>query len=135
MKKFNIILVYDNKKENILMCERKKEPYKGKLNLVGGKVENGEDELEAAYRELKEETSITKDDIILKHLMDFEYHIQDMELEVYIGKLNKKISVIEEINKLVWVSKDSNFYDLEKYAGEGNIWHILHHANNYVKEI
>ena len=135
MKKFNIILVYDEKKENILMCERKKEPYKGKLNLVGGKVEENESELDAAYRELYEETCITKKDICLKHLMNLQYKVQDMELEVYAGRLNKKINVIEEVNKLIWVSKDNPFYDLDKYAGEGNIWHILHHANNYMKEI
>lgn len=132
MKKYNIIIVYDERKENILMCERKKEPYKGKLNLVGGKVERDEDELEAAYRELKEETGITNDDIKLTHLMNFQYMVQNMELEVYIGKLNKSINVIEEVNKLVWVPKESNFYELEKFAGEGNIWHMIHHANNYI---
>ena len=39
MKKSNVILVYDENKEKILMCKRKKNPYKGLLNLVGGKVE------------------------------------------------------------------------------------------------
>lgn len=132
MKKYNLIVVYDEIKENILMCERKKEPYKGKLNLVGGKVELGENELEAAYRELKEETGITSNDIKLSHLMNFQYIVQDMELEVYVGKLNKSMDVIEEVNKLVWISTKSNFYDLDKFAGEGNIWHMIHHANNYI---
>ena len=59
MKKLNVILVYDKNEKNILMCKREKEPYKGKYNLVGGKVEPGENELEAAYRELEEETAIT----------------------------------------------------------------------------
>lgn len=63
--------------------------------------------------------------------MNFQYIIQDMELEVYIGVLNKNVNTVEEINKLVWISKESNFFDLEKFAGEGNIWHIIHHANNY----
>ena len=39
MKKLNVILVYDKDESKILMCKRKKEPYKGKYNLVGGKVE------------------------------------------------------------------------------------------------
>ena len=38
MKKLNVVLVYDKEKNKILMCKREKEPYKGKLNLVGGKV-------------------------------------------------------------------------------------------------
>lgn len=133
MKKYNLIVVYDEIEENILMCERKKEPYKGKLNLVGGKVEIGEDELESAYRELKEETGITSDDIKITHLMNFQYMVQDKEVQVFIGKLNKKVKLIEEVNKLLWIPKESNFYDLERFAGEGNIWHMIHHANNYIK--
>lgn len=56
MIKVNVILVYNKSEDKILMCKREKDPYKGKLNLVGGKVEKDESELEAAYRELKEET-------------------------------------------------------------------------------
>ena len=100
MKKLNVILVYNKEEEKILMCKREKEPYKGKFNLVGGKVEQGEKELDAAYRELQEETGITKEDINLKHLMNFQYEMSDMELELYVGKLNKEKVVIEEINKL-----------------------------------
>ena len=39
----NVILVFDREKKNILMCRRRKPPYKGLLNLVGGKVEPGEE--------------------------------------------------------------------------------------------
>ena len=38
MKKLNVILVYNKDENKILMCQREKEPYKGKFNLVGGKV-------------------------------------------------------------------------------------------------
>lgn len=65
MKKLNVTAVYNKDENKILMCMRTKEPYKGKLNLVGGKLEEGEDKLEAAYRELAEETGITKKDIKL----------------------------------------------------------------------
>ena len=118
MKKFNIILVYDEKKENILMCERKKEPYKGKLNLVGGKVEENENELDAAYRELYEETCITKKDICLKHLMNLQYKVQDIELEVYAGKCFtttaqhlqniKQLDTIEDLLKYDYTAKYPN---------------------------
>ena len=63
MKKLNVILVYNEDKSKILMCKREKEPYKGMFNLVGGKLEDGETELEGAYRELEEETGITSSDI------------------------------------------------------------------------
>ena len=64
IKKLNVILVYNKEEDKILMCKREKEPYKGKFNLVGGKVEQNEDELHAAYRELQEETGITNNDIL-----------------------------------------------------------------------
>jgi 8-oxo-dGTP diphosphatase len=131
MKKLNVILVYDKDDNKILMCERLKDPYKGKLNLVGGKVEEGENELDAAYRELNEETGISQEDINLSHLMTFMYSLPQIELEVFTGRLNKDIQVIEEVNKLLWVDKNENFYDLNKYAGEGNIGHMVAQAQIY----
>ena len=135
MKKLNVIIVFDKDENKILMCKRTKEPYKGKLNLVGGKVEKDEDELHAAYRELEEETGIKRDDIKLINVMNFNYKLQDMELEVYAGKLNKDVKLVEEINKLVWVNKNDNFFDVEKYAGEGNIGHMLKNVEIYKDEV
>ena len=135
MKKLNVILVYNKEEEKILMCKREKEPYKGKFNLVGGKVEEGEKELDAAYRELQEETGITKQDINLKHLMNFQYEILDMELELYVGKLNKEKEVIEEINKLYWLDKNEDFFNVEKFAGEGNIGHMVKQVEIYKNKL
>lgn len=125
MTKLNVILVYNKNEDKVLMCKRTKEPYKGKYNLVGGKVELNEDELHAAYRELQEETGISNNDISLTHVMDFEYTMKDMELEVYAGKLNKDVELVEEVNKLCWMDKSENFFDLNKFAGEGNIGHMM----------
>lgn len=125
MRKVNIILVFNKEEDKILMCKRKKDPFKGKFNFVGGKVEPNEDELHAAYRELEEETGITKDDITLTNLMNFEYKISGTELEAYAGKLNKDVSLKEELNSLYWISKDEDFNNLNKFAGEGNILHML----------
>lgn len=131
MKKLNVVLVYNKEENKILMCKREKQPYKGKFNLVGGKVEQDENELKAAYRELQEETGITNSDIKLFHIMNFQYKMSDMELEVYAGKLNKDINLVEEVNKLYWIDKNENFFDMEKYAGEGNIGHILKQVEFY----
>lgn len=131
MKKLNVVFVFDKDENNILMCKREKEPYKGKFNLVGGKVEEAEDELTAAYRELQEETGITSDDIVLTNIMNLEYKILDMELEVYVGKLNKEVELVEEVNKLYWMKKSENFFDMDKFAGEGNIGHMLKQVDNY----
>ena len=105
--------------------------YKGKFNLVGGKVEENENELHAAYRELQEETGITNNDIILTHIINFQYPISDYELEVYTGKLNKDVNLVEEVNKLCWIDKNENFFDIDKFAGEGNIGHMLQQAEIY----
>ena len=133
MKKLNVVIVYNKEKDKLLMCKREKEPYKGKYNLVGGKVEPNENELSAAYRELEEETGITKNDINLKHLMNFNYINDGFELEVFAGKLNKDVNLIEEVNKLYWMETNENFFDIEKFAGNGNIGHMLLQAD-YILE-
>lgn len=37
----------------------------------------------------------------------------------------RNISVFGDENKLVWVEADTNFEDMTRFAGEGNIAHIL----------
>ncbi len=125
MKKMNVIVVFDKDLKQTLMCKRTKEPYKGMYNLVGGKIEKENDDLNEAYRELVEETNITKDNIELTHFMNLTYVKWDKELEVYYGVLNKDVELIEEVNKLEWVDINENFFDMTKYAGEGNIGHII----------
>ena len=125
MKKMNIIVIFDKNIQKTLMCKRTKEPYKGMFNFVGGKIENENNGLNEAYRELKEETNITKDDVKLIYFMNISYIKWDKELEVYYGILNKNVNLIEEVNKLQWVSINDNFFDINKYAGEGNIGHII----------
>ncbi len=128
MKEYNLILVYDEKEENILMCKRAKDPYKGKYNLVGGKINSGENRMEAAYRELSEETGIKKDDIGLTYILKLQYPMNEFSVEVYAGKLNKEVKLIEEVNELFWINKDENFADKDKYAGEGNIAYMVEQA-------
>lgn len=125
MKKYNVIVVFNKDLNKTLMCKRTKEPYKGMFNLVGGKIEKLNDSLNEAYRELKEETNISHDDISLIHFMNIEYITLGKLLEVYYGILNKDVCLIEEVNKLEWVNIDDNFFDMNKYAGEGNIGHII----------
>ena len=125
MKKYNVIVVFDKDLNKTLMCKRTKEPYKGMFNLVGWKIERENDGLNEAYRELNEETNITSEDISLIHFMNIEYVVFDKLIEVYYGILNKAVNLIEEVNKLEWVSINDNFFDMNKYAGEGNIGHII----------
>lgn len=125
MKKMNVIVIFDKEMNKTLMCKRTKEPYMGMYNLVGGKIEKDNDGLNEAYRELEEETNINRNDIKLEHFMDLTYTKWGKMLEVYYGFLNKKAQLIEEVNKLEWVPIDDNFFDMTRYAGEGNIGHII----------
>ena len=125
MKKYNVIVIFNKEINKTLMCKRTKEPYIGMYNLVGGKIEKENDGLNEAYRELVEETNISKDDVELKHFMNIEYVSFNKSLEVYYGILNKEVELVEEVNKLEWVDINDNFFDMTRYAGEGNIGHII----------
>ena len=134
MKKMNVIVIFDKNLDKTLMCKRTKEPYMGMYNLVGGKIEKENDGLNEAYRELSEETNIQKSDVDLIYFMNLSYIKWNKELEVYYGVLNKDVTLIEEVNKLEWVPIDDNFFDMNKYAGEGNIGHIIEEIKNYYKK-
>ena len=125
MKKYNVIVIFNNECTKTLMCKRTKEPYMGMYNLVCGKIEKENDSLNEAYRELEEETSITKNDITLTYFMNIEYITFNKDIEVYFGILNKEVKLVEEVNALEWIDINDNFFDMNKYAGEGNIGHII----------
>lgn len=127
MQGYNLIAVLDRTGEKLLFCKRRKEPYSGLSNFVGGKIEPGETGLEAAYRELYEETSITEDDISLVHLLDFVYRLDDCTVEVYAGQLNRAVDVKGDENDLYWDAVEGDRFDMTKYAGEGNLGHIIEH--------
>ena len=135
MRRYNLIVVYDQNEQKLLMCKRTKEPYKDMLNFVGGKIEAGETDEEAAYRELFEETGISSDDIILTHIMNFIYHLSQNELDVYAGKLKAGVSLREEKNKLFWIDRSENFCDMTRFAGECNIEHILQQVDYYKEQV
>ena len=130
--KYNVVVIFDKDMKKTLMCKRTKEPYKGMYNLVGGKIESENDGLNEAYRELFEETNISKNDVSLKHFMNIDYLAFNKSLEVYYGVLNKEVGLIEEVNKLEWVDIDDNFFDMQRYAGEGNIGHIIEEIKIYM---
>lgn len=135
MQGYNAIVVFNENANEMLMCKRRKNPYQGLSNFVGGKIEENEDGLDAAYRELEEETAITQNDIILSHLMDFRYPLDNCYLEIYVGKINKPIYVRGDENDLYWSSLDKNFFDVTQYAGEGNIGHIMMHVEMHQQEL
>lgn len=127
----NCIVIFNKNKDKLLFCKRAKDPYKGLYNFVGGKLEKGESSKDAAYRELYEETGITKQDIELHRLMDMTYYQQKFVLEIYVGMLRQDVNLVEEVNALEWMDGNENFTDSCKYAGDKNIAHIVEVAKMY----
>ena len=130
MHGFNVIWVFNSTADKVLMCKRRKQPYLGLYNLVGGKIESGEGSVSAAYRELKEETGI--EEITLIHLMNVSYFHDNLRLEVYAGKLECDVDVFGNENELVWIDVTENFFDMSRFAGEGSIGHIFEVAKRRV---
>lgn len=64
-------------------------------------------------------------------MMDFTYYDEGCRLEVYAGTLREEVAVAGEENPLEWLGMDEDFFSLEKFAGEGNIGHILEHMKSY----
>lgn len=133
MRKLNLIVVFNETLDKALFCIRAKEPYKGKYNFVGGKVEEGETNDQAAYRELFEETGISSKDIELDHFMDLNYFKYENNIQVYYGIIKHKVKLIEEKNKLEWVEINQKLLDNEKFAGNYNIPHIIRQIKIYLE--
>ena len=130
-------MIFSQDMDQILMCRRTKDPFKGKCNLVGGKEEPGETPLQAAYRELFEETGITRGDVTLSHFMGLHYFPccaeKEENIEIFGGILRHPVRLVEEKNPLLWVSVEEDFTDRSRFAGSGNIAHMvkvaLHHRD------
>jgi len=133
MRDLNLIVVFNVSLEKALFCIRSKEPYKGLYNFVGGQVEKGETPDEAAYRELFEETGISRNDIELDYFMDLKYYKYENNLQVFYGILKHDVNLIEEKNKLEWVRIDNELLDNSKFAGNYNIPHIIRQIKVYLK--
>ena len=133
MKQYNLIVVFNDNLEKSLFCIRAKDPYKGLYNFVGGKVEEGETNDNAAYRELFEETGISNKDIELEHFMDLNYFKYENNIQVYYGILKNEVTLKEEKNKLEWLTINESLLDGNKFAGNYNIPHIIKQIKVFLK--
>ena len=133
MRNLNLVVVFNKTLDKGLFCIRAKEPYKGLYNFVGGKVEEGESNEKAAYRELFEETGISRNDIELDYFMDITYFKYENNLQVFYGILKQEVELVEEKNKLEWVEINDELLNTEKFAGNYNIPHIIRQIKVYLK--
>ena len=105
MKVVGILFIEDNK---LLLDKPRKRPT---LQMVGGRVEEGETVLDAAIREAHEElgSKAIIDDTKFKLVMDFvETATSDPNLKIhfhlfnYIGDLKGELTTSEEIENFIW---------------------------------
>lgn len=131
----NLIVLFSEDGKKILFCRRRKDPYKGLLNFVGGHIEPNEKGTDAAYRELQEETSVTASDVQLTYLLKYEFPMADEYMEVYAGRLKKEIFVHGSENELLWSTWEHDFFDVDTYAGEGTVGQILAYIRTYAGDL
>ena len=58
MKEYVVVMLFTKDCKEVLLVKRKKKPYEGMYNGIGGKLEKGETPIECAIRESSEETKI-----------------------------------------------------------------------------
>lgn len=132
MRELSIVMVLHPDGKRILMCHRTKDPYKGLYNVLGGKKEAGESMETCAYRELYEESGIGSQDIVLEHISDLIYYKENMMLGFYAGILRQEVVLREEKHPLCWISMKEDFGDETRFAGVGNLVHLVRLAQMYL---
>lgn len=68
VKKYTVILLFNSDGSKILLQKKDRTAFAGKLNGIGGKVNEGEEPVKGAFREMEEETSL-----LLKDLQRFAW--------------------------------------------------------------
>lgn len=124
-------LIFNKDKTQVLMCYHRKFQA---MNFVGGKVHEDEtDYMEAAYREVFEETGITKEDVALEFIRKEEVTVNPKLYEggwgmhVTAGVLNKDVTLVEEKNELFWIDINATDTYIEAF-GNGNCLVFLNEA-------
>ena len=102
MKKYVLVLLFNEDMSKILLMKRKKNPYTGLYNGIGGKVENEENVFECCLRETIEEINVTLTNP--KHLVTCTYPESN--------KFHKNSNI--ELNVMYDITKESKFEENEE---------------------
>ena len=112
-----VTLCFVKKDNKLLMINRNKYPFMGMWNGVGGHVEDGEDPLLGALREIKEEGNIVVDNATLVSISTWNYdddliyvYVSNLDSNfddsVYPLKINEGIIDFKDID---WVLDEKNY--------------------------
>lgn len=124
-----LTLVFNKDKTHVLLCNHLKY---GGYNYIGGKIEELEDTFTASYRELFEETGISKDTVDLYFVRQETVVTTNTNLAggiwsmfITAGILKEDVNLIEEKNPLLWVPITDIDTFLYKCIGNGNCYVFL----------
>ena len=70
----------------------------------------------------------------LDYFMDLNYFKYGNSLQVFYGILKHEVELVEEKNKLEWVTLNDELLNNEKFAGNYNIPHIIKQIQVYFEE-
>lgn len=136
MKHYVVGLIFDLEMKNVLLLHRKKEPYQGLYNGVGGKVERGETSYQAMIRELEEETGFLPINIKSSgYVITLSYELEK-KIDVYYFVLNDNehrlpIGNVTNEGNLKWLHiSENHLLDAShpEMAGDGNIAYFIQYA-------
>lgn len=103
------LLILDDEQAKFLVCE--KDNFTNDFIMPGGKIEEGENDIECLKRELAEELQVDVDEASLKFIGEYldvaaGDWTKDVSIKLYLGKIIGKPKPSQEIIGIEWLSKD-----------------------------
>lgn len=134
-RKTATIVVFRKKDNNleVLLGKRKNPPCEGEWGFPGGHIEEGEKNIDAALRELKEETNLTFDDLtfVVNRSRNPDGSENDDTLYTILAKTDDKVKAGSDSTNTKWVAIDS----VEKLAFQDEEYLLLALAKLFEAEI
>ncbi|MFH0889833.1 MAG: NUDIX domain-containing protein [Candidatus Aenigmatarchaeota archaeon] len=86
-----------------------REPNDNRFLTIGGKFEEGENDLQCLQRELIEEVGTIAKEETLKFMNEFSYETGEMSLHIraYTGELKNEPHTTKDIEELKWFSREN----------------------------
>ena len=136
VRKIQVIIFRKNPNLEILML--KVIPERGGFwQCVTGKVEEGEDEMDAAFREVREETGISGDKVkhVLKDIYSFDYSTNNKKHETVFGfevfpdtEIDMTKNVYMEHTEYAWFSPEKAIEISSFDSQKQSILHLLNYG-------